>query len=180
MVNSTVTRAETAGEMLNKLVPDIQYTSELIQEISLASREQSTGATQVNQAIQDLDGVTQQNSITSMELSTTAETLASQAERLQNAIAFFKIPEVVRKTQEEWTDLQEILKSVPDDDARNELLTAVKNIIARSLPKATVGATTSSPRIDENKNAKDKETPLFDMQANTEEKDALDGEFERY
>ena len=88
---SGVSVAEKAGGMLEALVPDIQQTAGLVQEISAASREQSAGSNQINQAIQQLDQVTQQNSATSEELSATAEALASQAGQLRNTIAFFKI-----------------------------------------------------------------------------------------
>jgi methyl-accepting chemotaxis protein len=87
---SSVDVAERAGEVLTKLVPDIQKTSELVQEISAASDEQNTGATQINKAIQQLDQVIQQNSGASEEMSSTAEELSSQAEQLQSAINFFR------------------------------------------------------------------------------------------
>lgn len=83
--------AEKAGEMLNKLVPDIQKTSELIQEISAASREQKSGADQISKAIQQLDIVIQQNSSSAEEMSSTSEELSSQAEQLKDTISFFKI-----------------------------------------------------------------------------------------
>ncbi|MDA8088223.1 MAG: methyl-accepting chemotaxis protein, partial [Nitrospiraceae bacterium] len=83
--------AEKAGQMLAKLVPDIQKTSELVLEISAASKEQNTGAQQVNQAIQQLDQVIQQNAGASEEMASTAEELSSQAEHLQSAMSFFKI-----------------------------------------------------------------------------------------
>jgi methyl-accepting chemotaxis protein len=82
--------AEGAGQMLTKLVPDIQKTAELLREISAASAEQSTGAGQVNKAIQQLDQVIQQNSAASEEMASTAEELSSQAVVLQTSIAFFK------------------------------------------------------------------------------------------
>ena len=82
--------AEGAGQMLAKLVPDIQRTAELLREISAASNEQSTGAAQINKAIQQLDQVIQQNSSSSEELASTAEELSSQAEVLESSIAFFK------------------------------------------------------------------------------------------
>src|SRR5262249_25047811 len=75
------------------LVPDIQKTAELVREIAAASVEQSTGATQVNQAIQQLDQVIQQNASASEEMASTAEELSGQAEVLQSTIAFFKIGE---------------------------------------------------------------------------------------
>jgi methyl-accepting chemotaxis protein len=93
LTSSSVTLAERAGTMLKKLVPDIQKTAELVQEISAASREQDTGTGQINRAIQQLDQVTQQNSATSEELASTAEELAAQAEHLQQTMAFFKIAE---------------------------------------------------------------------------------------
>jgi methyl-accepting chemotaxis protein len=83
--------AASAGEMLVKLVPDIRKTAELVQEISAASAEQSTGAGQINKAIQQLDQVIQQNASASEEMASTAAELSSQAEQLQSSIAFFKL-----------------------------------------------------------------------------------------
>jgi len=87
----TVQVATEAGEMLNRLVPDIQKTAELVSEISAACREQDIGAAQINEAIQQLDRVTQQNAGASEEMSATSEELAAQAEELQASIAFFKV-----------------------------------------------------------------------------------------
>jgi methyl-accepting chemotaxis protein len=83
--------AEKAGDMLHKMLPDIQKTAELVQEISAASKEQDTGAEQINKAIQQLDQVIQQNAGASEEMSSTAEELSSQAEQLQGIIAFFRL-----------------------------------------------------------------------------------------
>ncbi len=88
---SSVDVAERAGAMLLQLVPDIQKTAELVQEISAACNEQSSGADQVNKAIQQLEQVIQQNASASEEMASTSEELSSQAERLQDAIAFFKV-----------------------------------------------------------------------------------------
>ncbi|PIO97079.1 methyl-accepting chemotaxis protein, partial [Pleomorphomonas carboxyditropha] len=65
----TVASAQQAGDMLNRLVPDIRKTAELVSEISAACREQDIGAAQINQAIQQLDKVTQQNAGASEEMS---------------------------------------------------------------------------------------------------------------
>ncbi|QJB58321.1 chemotaxis protein [Pseudodesulfovibrio sp. zrk46] len=89
-VNS-VAVAERAGSMLEKMVPDIQKTSQLIQEISSASQEQSQGVTQINRGISDLDLVIQQNASASEELASTAEELSGQAVQLQESISFFDI-----------------------------------------------------------------------------------------
>ena len=80
-----------AGQMLERLVPDIQKTAELVQEINGASSEQNSGTEQINKAIQQLDQVVQQNASVAEEMSSTAEELAAQAENLQSSIEFFKI-----------------------------------------------------------------------------------------
>ncbi|HBA54141.1 MAG TPA: methyl-accepting chemotaxis protein [Syntrophorhabdus aromaticivorans] len=87
---SSVEVAEKAGKMLMRIVPDIQKTAELVQEISAASNEQNTGAEQINKAIQQLDQVIQQNASATEEMASTAEELSSQAEQLQETISFFK------------------------------------------------------------------------------------------
>ncbi|MFO7832201.1 MAG: hypothetical protein R6V18_09520, partial [Desulfuromonadaceae bacterium] len=88
---SSVQVAEEAGDMLTKMVPDIQRTAELVQEIAAASKEQDTGADQVNKAIQQLDQVIQQNASASEEMASSSEELSSQAEQLQDTISFFKV-----------------------------------------------------------------------------------------
>jgi methyl-accepting chemotaxis protein len=89
--SDSVKVAQEAGGMLEKLVPDIKRTAELVEEISAACREQDVGSAQINQAIQQLDKVTQQNASASEEMSATAEELANQADRLQETIAFFRV-----------------------------------------------------------------------------------------
>jgi len=89
--SSSVEVSERAGVMLTQLVPNIQRTAELVQEISAASKEQDTGASQINMAIQQLDQVIQQNAGAAEEMSSTAVELSSQAEQLQSTIAFFKV-----------------------------------------------------------------------------------------
>lgn len=90
---STVRTAASAGEMLQGLVPDIEKTSALVTEISVASRELATGSSQISLSIQQLDKVTQENTSASEELSSSATELASQAEMLAEAIGFFRTGE---------------------------------------------------------------------------------------
>ncbi|HQL21517.1 MAG TPA: methyl-accepting chemotaxis protein [Opitutaceae bacterium] len=89
--SSSVEIAEAAGSMLDKLVPDIRKTAELVKEITASSEEQNTGASQINKAIQELDKIIQQNASASEELASASEELASQAEQLQSTIEFFKV-----------------------------------------------------------------------------------------
>jgi methyl-accepting chemotaxis protein len=88
---SSVAVAEQAGEMLGRMLPEIQKTAELVQEISAASREQDSGADQINKAIHQLDQVIQQNASASEQMASTTEELSSQAEQLKGTIAFFTL-----------------------------------------------------------------------------------------
>ena len=88
---SSVDVAENAGRMLEKLVPDIQKTSELVQQISSASLEQSLGVEQINGAIRKLDKVIQDNAGATEQLTATSKDLSGQAALLQSSIKFFKI-----------------------------------------------------------------------------------------
>lgn len=88
---TSVQIAETAGNMLSKIVPDIQKTAELVQEIYAASAEQSAGVEQINKAILQLNEVVQQNASSSEEMASTAEELNGQAEQLKQTISFFKV-----------------------------------------------------------------------------------------
>ncbi|NLY41718.1 MAG: HAMP domain-containing protein, partial [Desulfovibrionales bacterium] len=89
--SSTVTIADQAGQMLTRLVPDIQRTADLVQEISAASNEQNAGAEQINKALGQLDQVIQQNASGSEEMASTSEELSSQAEQMQATMAFFHL-----------------------------------------------------------------------------------------
>ena len=86
---NTLKVSEKSGEMLDKLVPDIQRTAELVQEISAASKEQDTGAEQINKALQQLEQVIQQNASASEEMASTTEELTGQSDQLVSALAFF-------------------------------------------------------------------------------------------
>ncbi|MBF0528503.1 MAG: MCP four helix bundle domain-containing protein [Deltaproteobacteria bacterium] len=87
---SSVQVAEQAGDLLTKLVPDIQHTAQLVQEISAASGEQNSGVKQINTALQQLDQVIQANAASAEEMAATSEELTSQAEMLADTISFFK------------------------------------------------------------------------------------------
>ncbi|MEO5354362.1 MAG: methyl-accepting chemotaxis protein [Magnetococcus sp. XQGC-1] len=87
---SSVSVAEKAGAIMSKLVPDIQKTAELVQEISAASQEQNQGTAQINTAIQQLDKVIQKNAGASEEMSASADELSNHAATLRNNMQFFK------------------------------------------------------------------------------------------
>jgi methyl-accepting chemotaxis protein len=91
VASNSVTLAETAGRLLGQIVPSINKTSDLVQEISAASEEQSAGVGQINSAMGQLNTTTQQNASSSEELSATAEEMSAQAQQLQSVMGFFKI-----------------------------------------------------------------------------------------
>lgn len=82
--------AEKSNQMQIDLVPEIQKTAKLVQEISASSSEQNNGTNQVNIAMTQLNQVTQQNAANSEELASSSEELASQASQLVELISFFK------------------------------------------------------------------------------------------
>ncbi|TVQ23876.1 MAG: HAMP domain-containing protein [Spirochaetaceae bacterium] len=88
---SSVEVAESAGTMIARIVPNIQRTAQLVEEINAASKEQDSGANQINQAILQLDQVIQQNASASEEMASMAEELASQADSLRETMEFFTI-----------------------------------------------------------------------------------------
>ncbi|KQW89252.1 hypothetical protein ASC94_22735 [Massilia sp. Root418] len=89
--HASVGMAVQAGGLLEEIVPAIGKTSSLVQEISAASDEQSTGIGQINQAMSQLAQSTQTNAASSEQLAATAEELSAQAETLQELVAFFKV-----------------------------------------------------------------------------------------
>jgi methyl-accepting chemotaxis protein len=142
-----------AGETLESLVPDIQKTAELVQEISAASKEQSAGARQINSAIVQLDQVTQQHSAASEEMAATAEQLAAQAEQLQQTMAFFQ-------TEQEETRKSKRL-SISEGEGEDDLENIHKTGKSDQLEKTSGGVMLE----------------IDDLEAN---RDDLDDEFERY
>jgi methyl-accepting chemotaxis protein len=88
---ATVETATNAGVKIQKIIPDIKKTAELVQEITASSMEQSTGAEQIAKAMMQLDTVIQQNASASEELASMAEELSGQSAQLFQTISFFKL-----------------------------------------------------------------------------------------
>ncbi len=149
---TTVRVSEKAGEMLEKLVPDIQKTAELVQEITAASKEQDTGSEQINKALQQLEKVIQQNASAAEEMASTTEELTAQSDQLMGALGFFRTGETAHS---------------PVAGRPTASLRKVQDALGRSVaPAASPGSKkTAKPGV----NLKMKETS-----------DAVDKEFERY
>jgi methyl-accepting chemotaxis protein len=86
--------SKIAGEKLQKVIPEISESANLVNEIFMANREQQSGAELINNSISQLSGVTTQNSALAEEVSASAEELSAQAERLKEIISIFKIGKI--------------------------------------------------------------------------------------
>ena len=82
---------EQAGFTMSEVVDSIQRVTDIMSEISTASAEQSDGIEQVNRAISEMDGVTQQNAALVEEASAAAVSLQQQADALTTAVSVFKL-----------------------------------------------------------------------------------------
>ena len=113
---STVVIAEQAGNKLMTLVPDIQKTSELVQEISVASREQDQGASEINKALQQLDQVVQQSASSSEKMAGTAMELESLSSAQTRTMSFFKLGDSAGKDVPETNNIPEDVKIITVTD----------------------------------------------------------------
>ena len=83
--------ADVTAAGLEEIVREIGRVSDLIGEISAASKEQAQGISQVNQGLGQIDQVTQQNTASAEEGAAASEELSSQAEHLRQMVARFKL-----------------------------------------------------------------------------------------
>ncbi len=80
-----------SGEALQEIIGETRKVTDIVAEIAAATREQACGIDQVNQAIQQLDQVTQQNAALAEDATTASQTLSEQASELQRLMGFFKL-----------------------------------------------------------------------------------------
>lgn len=97
LTRNSLAMAEEAGIQLDKILPEVEETAQLVKQISSASSEQSISINQVNDAIQSMNGLTQQNAASSEELATNAEEMNSQAEQLKSLVDYFSISQTIQK-----------------------------------------------------------------------------------
>ncbi len=91
LTRTSVKIANKSGESLTSIVPDIKKTALLIQEISVSSLEQNTGASQINAAILQLNTVTQRNASMAEEIASSSEELFAQAGLLKEIISYYSV-----------------------------------------------------------------------------------------
>ncbi|WP_313872789.1 methyl-accepting chemotaxis protein [Rugamonas sp. DEMB1] len=84
-------QVERAGATMRQIVTSIDGVSAIIDEISTAGQEQSAGIEQINQAIIEMDGVTQQNAALVEEAAAASAALLEQAGSLTHAVSVFRL-----------------------------------------------------------------------------------------
>ncbi|MCA1325306.1 methyl-accepting chemotaxis protein [Herbaspirillum seropedicae] len=83
--------AERAGELIDGVLPSIQRTADLVDDISFSAREQNSGLLQINTAITQISAAAQLNAAASEELSATSEEMSSQALNLRELMGYFSL-----------------------------------------------------------------------------------------
>ena len=96
--------SKKAGEKLERIIPEIMESVELVRNIVLASKEQQIGVGAINNSIQQLTEITNENSASAEEMSASAEELSAQAEQLKSLISVFKFGKL--QTKNEITNLK--------------------------------------------------------------------------
>jgi len=91
--------ASEAGDRMNETVASIRRVTDIMNEITVASREQSVGIEQVNQAVSQMDQVTQQNAALVEEAAAAAASLQEQSSRLAGLVATFKLDDSAEPMQ---------------------------------------------------------------------------------
>jgi methyl-accepting chemotaxis protein len=82
---------EQAGQTMNDIVASVQRVTDIMVEISVAGDEQSAGIEQINQAVSEMDTVTQQNAALVEEAAAAAEAMKQQADKLEQVVSIFKV-----------------------------------------------------------------------------------------
>lgn len=92
---NSLTISQEAGELISKVVPQIEQTAMLIKDIATLSAEQDVGISKITQSMNNLEQVTQSNTHESEELAITSQELDSQIVSLASTMEFFKIDDVL-------------------------------------------------------------------------------------
>ncbi len=142
--STSVEIAERAGSLIEDIVPGIQKTAELVNEINASSSEQSEGIGQVTKAIQQLDTVIQQNASATEEMSSTSEELAGQADQLLDVSSYFKVNEHQRNV----IKMQGTTIAKPENEQKLRAVHAESHVSGSSAPSGE-GAHIDMSRTDD-------------------------------
>ena len=107
--------ADETNQMLDELLPEIEKTQNLVQNISASSKEQATGAEQINDAIKTLDNVIQQNALASSNLSVSANELAQIVPNLEDLVKQFKLTKIEDDIEPSKEDEESPMSTSPEE-----------------------------------------------------------------
>lgn len=139
----SVSNTEMSSFQIQELMPEVSKTNQLVKEISVASQEQNSGASQINSAIQQLNTVTQQNAASSEELASSAEEMTSQAEQLLEVIEFFKIDHQVTNKQRTISSIKSKAQQEPNLGRKSDFKVRTNTAPKSTYAKATNGVALS-------------------------------------
>ncbi len=146
-VNS-VEIANQAGSLIGEIIPQIQQTADLVQEIAAASEEQATGTDQISQAMTTLDQTTQQNAAVSEELAATSEEIAHQVQLVQQQMSFFTVDQEALQDSLtgdifKWDDSLDV--GIAEINRQHkvliDLINAINNAVRNNEPTANITTT---------------------------------------
>ena len=141
-------QVELAGKSMTEIVSSVRRVSDLIGEITASSSEQRDGIGQVNQAVTNLDQMTQQNAALVEESSAAALSMQEQASRLAEVVAVFKLDQgsvtfaarpaiqAAPRTAAVMASVKTVAKSAPQVAARTAAQAKAPVALAASKPKA--------------------------------------------
>lgn len=159
LAGNSVKVAEHAGGLIDEMIPNIQQTADLVQEISAASSEQAAGVEQVHAAVEQLDKAAQHSASSSEELAATSEEMSAQVQELRNTIGFFKLNDDETKHNVKI-----------DKSAQKKTKTVQSNTIKSKTP-----ALKTTPTRSKSQPVETKVIPIEKASKNIDEKD-----FERF
>ena len=107
---------DEAGQTMNLIVTSVKQVADIMGEITAATQEQSNGIEEVNQAITQMDEMTQQNAALVEQAAAAAESLQEQADRLSAAVSIFKLDQatisrVMTESQGAFTHKSAVLRA---------------------------------------------------------------------
>ena len=117
---------------MSEIVTSVKRVTDIMGEIAAASQEQSAGIEQVNQAITQMDDVTQQNAALVEQAAAAAESLEEQANALTQAVSIFKLDDMGYSQRDERTLVRDGARTTSKAKAMPALAARQKSIAATS------------------------------------------------
>lgn len=136
VTKESMLKVNESKELLDKILPEVQSTSALVNEISAATKEQSNGIHEVNTGIQQLSSVVQENSASSEQMAASSEELSAQSDQLNQTMSFFKVTKEEKQSfskdeiQKQIAALSKLLNESSDANPTSPL-------IKKTRPKAS-------------------------------------------